>query len=128
VWPGLAGARRAPYSCRPFGVEIVPQTHLRAWSAGVLLLAGCMTQTATTAAHPEAVVPSHLYAHLLDDVLQQAQALLVQKGWKVQRFGDELATNWVHVEAPAPRSEDGPVAPLAARLRGPGLARVDGHP
>ncbi len=95
------------------GLEMVPLTHLRAWTAGVLLLAGCVTQTATTAAHPEAIAPSHLYAHPLDDVLQQAQALLVEKGWKVQRSGDELATNWVHVETPAPRSEDGPLAPIA---------------
>ena len=66
-----------------------------------------------TTGHPEAVVPSHLYAHPLDEVLRQAETLLVEKGWKVQRSGDELATNWVHLAAPASRSEEGPVATIA---------------
>ena len=58
----------------------------------VILLAGCANGQ-KTAAHTEAI-ESHVYALPLDDVLTEATALLSQQGWRVERFGDQLGTNW----------------------------------
>jgi hypothetical protein len=79
---------------------------------GLFLLAGCATGTAT-ATGPPVAAPSHVYARPLDDVLMQTKALLVQKGWRVQRSGDQLSTNWLAVEIPASPSDTAPLAPIA---------------
>jgi len=65
--------------------------------AAMLFMAGCATATTTSATRPE-TVPSHVYPLPLDNVLAQAAELLVQKGWKVQRSGNNLLTNWVRGE------------------------------
>jgi hypothetical protein len=69
----------------------------------VLLLTGCATGTTTTPARPE-VVPSHIYPFPLDTVLAQVAPVFVKKGWRVQRSGDVLLTNWVGGEV---QSDDG---------------------
>ena len=57
---------------------------------GLLLLAGCATTTAT----PE-VARSHVYPLPLDNVLTQSATVLAKKGWRVQRAGNVLVTNWL---------------------------------
>jgi hypothetical protein len=59
--------------------------------AAVLLLASCATGQKST--HTEAI-QSHVYPFPLDDVLTETSRLLVQKGWQVERAGDQLGTNW----------------------------------
>jgi hypothetical protein len=60
--------------------------------AALLLLAGCAAGQ-KTGGHTEAI-ESHVYALPLEDVLPQATALLSQQGWRVERSGDQLGTNW----------------------------------
>jgi hypothetical protein len=60
--------------------------------AALLLLAGCATGQ-KAGGHTEAI-EGHVYALPLDDVLPQATALLSQQGWRVERSGDQLGTNW----------------------------------
>jgi hypothetical protein len=93
---------------QPADASMTTRTRL----AGLLLLAGCATGTAT-ATGPQTAVPSHVYARPLDDVLMQTKALLVQKGWRVQRSGDQLFTNWLAVGVPTPPSDGAPLAPIA---------------
>jgi hypothetical protein len=59
--------------------------------AVLLLLASCAT--APKSPHTEAI-QSHVYPFSLDDVLGETTRLLVQKGWQVERAGDQLGTNW----------------------------------
>ncbi len=59
----------------------------------LVLLAGCATTPPAPTATPEAI-PSHVYARPLDDVLMETTTLLVNNGWKVQRSGNTLVTEW----------------------------------
>jgi hypothetical protein len=59
----------------------------------LLLLAGCATTPPVTTAKPE-VIPSHVYARPLEDVLMETKSLLVKNGWHVQRSGNKLVTDW----------------------------------
>jgi hypothetical protein len=61
-------------------------------SAGLLLAVACAGGPRPTG-HSEAV-QGQVYAKPLDDVLAETQSLLVEQGWRVQRSGDQLATNW----------------------------------
>lgn len=74
----------------------------------VLLLAGCATGTTTTNVRPE-VIPSHVYPLPLDTVLAQVSPLLAKKGWRVQRSGDVLLTNWVGGQVEADDGNDAKV-------------------
>ena len=58
----------------------------------LVLLFGCVSGS-TSAQHTEAV-QSHVYALPLDTVLTATTTVLVKKGWRVQRSGDQLGTNW----------------------------------
>jgi hypothetical protein len=55
------------------------------------VLVGCAT--GQKSGHTEAI-ESHVYARPLDDVLAAATTLLTQRGWRVERSGDQLGTNW----------------------------------
>jgi hypothetical protein len=59
--------------------------------AAVALVACASGQTATR--HTTAV-ESHVYALPLDDVLTETTTLLTRRGWRVERSGDSLGTNW----------------------------------
>jgi hypothetical protein len=56
-----------------------------------LLLAGCAS--GSQGAHTEAI-HGHVYDVPLDEVLSAASSLLTQRGWHVERAGDQLGTNW----------------------------------
>jgi hypothetical protein len=58
-----------------------------------VLLTGCATTPPAPTATPEAI-PSHVYARPLDDVLLETTTLLANNGWKVQRSGNTLVTEW----------------------------------
>jgi hypothetical protein len=58
----------------------------------LLLLAGCAPGQ-KAGGHTEAI-EGHVYALPLDAVLPQATALLSERGWRVERSGDQLGTNW----------------------------------
>lgn len=60
--------------------------------AVLLFLGACATGTQTTPT-PE-TVPSHVYPLPLDNVLARSAEVLERKGWKVQRSGNSLVTNW----------------------------------
>lgn len=78
------------------------QRHLSGWMrlgfkplvsvAVIACLGGCATETATTLRAE--TIPSHIYPLPLDNVLDQAAQLLAKKGWRVQRAGNNLFTNW----------------------------------
>jgi len=75
---------------------------LLACLAAVLLLAGCAT--GTTVAPPEAA-RSHVYPLPLDNVLEQVAPVLVKKGWRVQKSGDVLFTNWIGGTTQSPQQD-----------------------
>jgi hypothetical protein len=87
-------------------VGVVVLAPVRHWQSGwrlrpserltllLLLCAACATGTTSTTGQPE-VVPSHVYARPLDDVLMQSKSLLGEEGWRVARVGNILATNWM---------------------------------
>jgi hypothetical protein len=58
---------------------------------GLVLLARCATTTPTA---PEPA-RSHVYPLPLDNVLTQSAAALAKKGWRVQRVGNVIVTNWL---------------------------------
>jgi hypothetical protein len=58
----------------------------------ILLLAGCASGPQPTG-HSEAL-QELVYAQPREDVLTEARGLLVAQGWRVQRAGDMLGTNW----------------------------------
>jgi|GEM_PF-3939765 len=80
---------------------------------GLILLSACATPSATSTVRSDASIPSHLYSHPLDEVLQRTRLVLVEQGWQVERSGDQLSTNWLRVKSLEVRSEDGTVAPIA---------------
>jgi hypothetical protein len=67
-------------------------------AAALVLLAHCASGTANAPAQAD-VVPSHVYPLPLDNVLAQATTELEKKGWRVQRSGDSLVTNWSPAQA-----------------------------
>jgi hypothetical protein len=85
--------------------------------ATVALLAGCAATTVTPQNRPDAV-PSHVYPLPLDNVLAQAEPLLAKKGWRVQRSGDVLFTNWVGGEVRSPQQDQVAPANVAGALVG----------
>jgi hypothetical protein len=71
---------------------LTPIAYRRARLAGLLCLASCASGQKT--AGYTSSVEGYVYCLPLDEVLQETQALLVQKGWHVERSGDELGTGW----------------------------------
>jgi hypothetical protein len=63
------------------------------WLSASLLLPSCVTSPTPASMRPE-VVRSHVYALPITEVLTGATAVLVEKGWRVQRAGNVLFTNW----------------------------------
>jgi hypothetical protein len=60
--------------------------------AGLLFLASCASGQKTTGRTES--VEGYVYSLPLDEVLTEAAALLVKKGWHVERSGEELGTGW----------------------------------
>jgi hypothetical protein len=85
--------------------------------ATVALLAGCAATTVTLPSRPDAA-PSHVYPLPLDNVLAQAEPLLAKRGWRVQRSGDVLFTNWVGGEVRSPQQDQVAPANVAGALVG----------
>jgi hypothetical protein len=83
----------------------------------ILFLAGCVTGTMTTSTRPE-TVPSHIYPLPLDNVLAQAAQLLFEKGWRVQRVGNILFTNWLVGEIQSPQRDQVAQASVTGSLVG----------
>jgi hypothetical protein len=83
----------------------------------ILFLAGCVTGTTTTSVRPE-TIPSHIYPLPLDNVLAQTAQLLVEKGWRVQRAGNILFTNWLAGEIESPQRDQVAQASVTGSLVG----------
>jgi hypothetical protein len=84
--------------------------------AVLVLLAGCATGPTPTA-KPEPA-PSHVYPLPLDNVLAQAETLLAQQGWQVQRSGNVLVTNWLDRDPEPPQGTQAQGLTAAAALVG----------
>ncbi len=73
--------------------------------AALLFVGACATGTQTTPT-PE-TTPSHVYPLPLDTVLTQSAEALGKRGWKVQRSGNTLFTNWVGTAQPTQALQSG---------------------
>ena len=111
----------------------------------ILLVGSCASGTQNTARTD--AVQGHVYAVPVDDALAATTSLLTQKGWRVERQGDQLGTNWrvdatgsaigyrvdgeridevhcsIHIESLAATSFAGPTASRgpSSAASGPGL-------
>jgi hypothetical protein len=72
--------------------------------AALLFIGACATGTQTT---PTETLPSHIYPLPLDTVLTQSAESLKKRGWKVQRSGNTLFTNWVGTAQPTQALQSG---------------------